>query len=63
METENTDFEEMLSHLRDVVRRNGKESRSGESAARQIEKIMTIKKVKVEGIKIKEREAIDVETQ
>ena len=52
---ENTDFQEMLLHLKDVVRRNGKGSRSGQSAKRQIEKIRTIRKVKAEAKLIQER--------
>ena len=55
MDYENKDFEEMLSHLKDVVKRNGKNSRSGSSAARQIRKIRTMKKIKADAKKIKVR--------
>ncbi len=53
---ENTEFAEMIIHLKNVVERNGIKSRSGISAARQIEKIGTIRKIKAEAIKIQERE-------
>jgi hypothetical protein len=55
MDYENKDFDEMILHLQDVVKRNGKNSRSGESAARTIRKIRTMKRIKTEAIRLNER--------
>jgi len=54
METKKDDFEGMIKRLQDVVKRDGKNSRSGSSAARKIEKIKAIQKMKAEAKRIKE---------
>ncbi|GAI86173.1 unnamed protein product [marine sediment metagenome] len=55
MEKEKDDFEGMIKRLNAVIQRDGIESKSGGSAARQIAKIRTIKKIKREAKKIQER--------
>ncbi len=61
MDHENEDFNEMILHLQDVIKRNGKDSRSGEGAARTIRKIRTKKRIKKEAEKIKGRELKEYE--
>ncbi len=55
MNHENEDFNEMIIHLEGVIERSGKGSISGKSAARQIKKIKTIRKIRREAKLIQER--------